>query len=516
MAIVGVLSALIGIGQSLDIWPEQNNVYHNRVPGHSGNPIAYGGLMLLFYPITVAAVLRFGLRNPSWSRLWLPLLVVSFLLMYSVALTLSRGPYIGMATGMVVLIVLVTWATGTRFGRRLAGVTLLSASLVGFLIAGLDNFTVSEPLTADEQFAVGPSVQDRVADGGTFERRLQIWSASGDLAINRPSVPGTSGADTGISRHLFGYGPDQFRYVIGLTGEADTFSSTVSEAHNDLIHRLIETGWLGLLAFFSVLLSSAATLVLIIVRSRRSGDTVVSLLAVALLAGFSGRFIELQAGIARNSDIVVFWVLVGAVAAAPIILRGNGEKAIKKPGKPELRSHIPVFPKPGPALGYGIGIAMAAIAVSLISIGIWQKNVNYVRADKSGQLALDSWSEDPQRAIAHLKTATELAPDVADYWIALGDLYSALAEHSVSQAEKFALLQAGHESDLQALEVNPLERDANFHVAESAWELATAGEEPGKAFVAVERYEFLSEIAPEYVTVQLRLDQLVEALLEAP
>ncbi len=509
MAIVGVLSALIGIGQSLNIWPEQNNVYHNRVPGHSGNPIAYGGLMLLFYPITVAAVLRFGLRDPSWSRLWLPLLVVSFMLMYSVALTLSRGPFIGMAIGMLVLVVMVAWAAGARFGLRFAGITVLSALLVGLLIAGLDQLSVSEPVTPDEEFAAGPSVDERLTTSGTVERRLQIWSASRELVIDRPAVPGTSGADTAISRHLFGYGPDQFRYVFGLTAESDTFYSTVSEAHNDLIHRLVETGWLGLLAFGSILLSVLLILVRFVVRSRRSGDAIMALLAAALMAGFAGRFIELQFGVARNSDLVIFWIMAGAVAAMPIVLRAPAERS---PGKPELRSLTPLFPKPGIAVGYGFGVVLAIFAVSLISAGAWQKNVNHVRADNSGQLALNSWSEDPRRAAGHLQDATELAPDVAAYWIALGDLYSALAENSLNQQEKLTLLQAGHEADLRALEVNPLERDANFHVAESAWEMAIQGDAPDKAIIAVERYEFLSEIAPDYLLVRERLARISDAL----
>ena len=504
MAVVGILSALIGIGQSLDIWPEQNNVYQNRMSGHSGNPIAYGGLMLLFYPITLSAVLRLGLRNPSWSRLWLPLLVVSFLLMYSVALTLSRGPYIGMFVAIVAMLVLVGWSTGLHMSIRLVGVTMLSAVIVGILIMSPQAFSIAQPVIT------GQEVEDRISSQKTVTRRLQVWDASRELILDRPSVPAVESSGNLFVRHLLGYGQDQFKYVFGLTADGSTFHTTVSEAHNDFIHRLVETGWLGLLTFVAILVSAAATLFMFIFRSRRTGDFTAALLASGIAAAFAGRYAELQVGIARNSDLVVFWVLLALVVLLPRLFASRSDMIDSEESSPPMRAMRPLLPRPVPAFGYVFAATVTFLLASVVGVTAWQKNINYVRADHEVQLTRNIAAHDSEKALEHLQTATRLAPDVAAYWTELGDFYAALAGIASNSAQRMAFLESGYKADLNALQINPLERSSNFHVAESAWDLASEGDS-AKATVAVDRYRYLTEIAPEYVLVQSRFKEISEA-----
>lgn len=524
LAVVGIVLALIGVAQSINLWPEQNNIYRNRIGGHSGNPIAYGGLVLLLYPVTVAAVMRLTLRDQSRWRQWLPVFAVSFLMMYAVALTLSRGPYVGMAVAIVAMLVLVAWSTGLRVGLRFTGVTLLSAAIVGVLITSPQAFSVSQPVTTTDEVgtaglegarAPGSEIGDRLATQGTITRRFQIWDASQELVLDRPPVPAAESNGNLFVRHLFGYGPDQFRYVFGLTADGNTFYSTVSEAHNDFVHRLVETGWLGLLTFVTALVGAAVTLFIFVFRSRRSGDIGAALLASGIIAAFIGRFAELQVGIARNSDLVIFWVLLAVVVVIPRVLASNSDRAEPSKTSAPIRSMRPLLPKPAPAFGYVFAMTTAVVLIGTVSMIAWQKNVNYVRADHQIQLARNTFAEDPRQALEHLHTATRLAPDVASYWTELGDFYAAFADVSTSSAQRMAFLEAGYDADVTALEINPLERSSNFHVAESAWNLAVEGDS-AKAAVAVTRYRYLTEIAPEYRLVQSRFEEISEATRSLP
>lgn len=514
---VGIVTALIGIAQSVDFWPVQDSVYANRVSGHSGNPIAYGSLLVVLFPVAVAAVARNGINRPTMVRLWLPLLGVNFVFMYAVALTLSRGPYLGMAVGLTALLVLAAWAVGLRFGIRLTAVTAVSALAVAVLMTLPEGVNITQPTVASSDDAAQanpatPTVGERLATTGTIATRLEIWRAAQQLVQERPAVPGGQGTDNSAVRHLLGYGPDQLHYVVGLTAEPQTFYRTISEAHNDLIHRLVETGWLGLAAFIGVLGAAGYLLLTTLNRARSSRNFEMGIIAVAISAALAGRLIELQVGIAHNSDLVIFWVLLAVAVASPRILMLNAVAPVRSRGRAAV-TKVPTrtarLPQPGGAAGYAFALSLALVLTGTLVVTAWQKNANYVRADHELQLARYESVIDSQQAITHFEKAIRLAPDLARYRIGLGDFYTALAETTTNSTTKLALLNAGYDSDKAALAINKLERDTNFHLAESAWNLAVAGDSV-KALEAIERYRFLTEIAPQYALVRERLNQLAK------
>ena len=219
---VGIVTALIGIAQSVDFWPVQDIIYANRVSGHSGNPIAYGSLLVVIFPIAVAAVARIGINRPTVARLWLPLLGVNFVFMYAVALTLSRGPYLGMAVALMSLLILAAWGVGLRFAIRLSAVTVISALAVAVLMTLPEGVNITQPTVASSDDApqanpATPTVGERLATTGTIATRLEIWRAARRLVQERPAVPESQGTDNTAVRHLLGYGPDQLHFVVGLT-----------------------------------------------------------------------------------------------------------------------------------------------------------------------------------------------------------------------------------------------------------------------------------------------------------
>jgi hypothetical protein len=159
------------------------------------------------------------------------------------------------------------------------------------------------------------------------------------------------------------------------------------------------------------------------------------------------------------------------------------------------------------ATGYAAALATALIVIGLAVSTAWQRNVNYVRADSAVQAARDDWNRDPATNIAYYEKAVRLAPDVHQYGLELGNFYGSLAENATTQPQQTALLRAGFEADLAAWKINRLERDANFHLAESAWALGMLGDAE-MAELAIERYEFLTEIAPRFELVWTRLAQM--------
>jgi O-antigen ligase len=509
---VGVASALIGIAQSFDLWPLRDPIYPNRASGHAGNPIPYGGLLLMLFPLSVATVTAKGLRSATFIRLWLPLFWVHFVFMYAVGLTLSRGPYLGMAITMVAIPVLTAWYADRKLAVRLAAVSCTSVVFVAALMipAGHGSFGAPDYFDGSqvEDAADLEDLGDRISNGQTISTRLQTWRAAEELIVHRPNAPGGAGSNSRIIRDLFGYGPDQFKYTMPLTADNEAFRRITAEAHNDLINRAVEVGALGLGAFLAVIATALITLVSTLRKARRTGNLVFALVATAMVASIAGRMVEQQVGIARNADLILFWVLLGVIVNLP---RLSGATLAPTHRRRLTRPEMPHLPAVKLAAAYSFGMIAAGIITVALAAFTWQKNIDYLIADHQVRLARELRATDPDKALAEYQAARQNASDVSKYEIEIGNYYGTLADSTLNQSERLAFLQANYEADLRALEINQFERDSNFQVAESAWKLALEGDAT-KLAVAIDRYRFLTQIAPEYLLARERLQQLQNIL----
>lgn len=114
-------------------------------------------------------------------------------------------------------------------------------------------------------------------------------------------------------RPLIVYGPDLYRYTYFLESFPRGGSLLVYEAqhaHNFYMHKLAEQGLLGLgasLGIFAVVILGGSYLLL---RRGRDYPNAYTLLLIGLVAITAGRALEQTVGLARASDLTIFWVLL--------------------------------------------------------------------------------------------------------------------------------------------------------------------------------------------------------------
>ena len=207
--------------------------------------------------------------------------------------------------------------------------------------------------------------------GGGFSGRRDIWETSWRLMRDRPWVD-FEPLRLSFLRPVVGYGPDLYRtsYLLDsrprgprrLPGEAH-------QAHNFFLHSGVELGFLGLLAslgIFGVPILAAGYILL-----WKRGDYSVNLrvIPVMVLAVMAGRALEQMVGLARVSDLTMFWALLAVMAAIPAMAPRN-ETTSLQPART-----TGAFAAPGPWR-----LLLLAVLVVGIAGLTWTKNVDYVRA----------------------------------------------------------------------------------------------------------------------------------------
>jgi len=180
----------------------------------------------------------------------------------------------------------------------------------------------------------------RVMDGGLFGGRQTHWDVSWILIKDRPWLAFDDLSFRWL-RPLVGYGPDLFRYTYLLKSPPESVGLSPLEpdhAHNCFIHQMVEQGILGALnalGLFAAVLPDGTYQLLL---SSREMGPLHKLLLIAILSVLAGRAVEMMAGVARISDLIVLWVLQGMFAALPVAMQSS-----------ELKPQPVPLPKPSEA-----------------------------------------------------------------------------------------------------------------------------------------------------------------------
>ncbi|MEM1270721.1 MAG: O-antigen ligase family protein [Bacteroidota bacterium] len=224
---------------------------------------------------SVASGFALGTLAGAWSAV-----------LFTFALTQSRGALLGLAGGGLLFAVLVA----PRIGRKMPAV----AALV--LVAGLLGFTHQTP--RQDQTPTDPRGLDRMTevDDRSSAMRVMMWRGSLDVVRSEPA------------RWLIGHGPETLRHTFErhYPAELRTYEGGVliGHAHNAVLHTLAERGSLGLLGWIAL-----------------------------LLAGFAGGFRALgRLNSARDTIVLVACSLGGGVAGATGLAYLFGETALAGPG----------------------------------------------------------------------------------------------------------------------------------------------------------------------------------------
>jgi len=280
------------------------------------------------------------------------------------------------------------------------------------------------------------SIKGEVSSGFA-EGRGTIWKVSWRLIRNHPWI-GSESLGLPWLRPLVGYGPDLFRFTYLMESPPKGTGLIPEEpdhAHNYFIHQTVEQGILGLLSLLAVFAAAVLVIGNQLLRRVTLSSDVHKLVSVGLLAVLAGRGLEMMVGTARVSDLTVFWVLLGVIAALPVVRQSS-----ETPPPPASRS--PSRQVPPRDRRWLWRLAMVTSLVAGIVILTWIKGVNYPRAAMQVGEALGHFrAGDGQSTLANLERAIELAPDVPVYYMFRADVYSAYLKNKQAPLEEQCSLQ---------------------------------------------------------------------------
>ena len=501
LAVTGILASLVGLFQFLGWSPlDISSTHSSKITGTNGNPIFFGAMLVILAPITIGVLITGYRRATSdTQRLWLiALAITSYLLSLSIFATGSRGPILGVFAGLITALVLISATRQLRIAL-IPFVLITVFTVLGALTVRIDPIPQARAIpvesTGNEARPLPSSPLSDVTRSNTLDLRLRYWKLSANMALDRDPVPYTNDAPK-VVRWLFGYGTDMFRFSGTYFADNTTFTRRLTAAHNDPINRLVEQGFLGLAAWVSLWLSIVYGALVLVRRVRRSDSNL--WIPITITAALSGRFVEQLFGSPTTGGVLLFWVLVGGLAAMlmrPII--GPGAS--------------PAFDKPSTLRTYGTYAGVTVIALASIVLA-WDKGVNYLIANQMASFQYRPTVVSANEAIERLERATDLAPDVPRYWNDLAQLEHGRAASTENQLIRVDALSKAYEYDLKAFEANPLEVSSVYSLAFSAWEAGNAGR-PELRQEAVRLYGYLTEIIPSDTLAQERL-QILRDFLE--
>ena len=518
----GVLVALYGIIQHYDLDPlNQGEAGLVRVASTMANSVFAGSALVITTLMTIGVGLM-ALDRLGWSParivLWVALIAAQMMAVYW---TGARGSWVlGVPAGLLAMLVLaplafsprtLSWATetllvvGSGLLILLVGAVVLAVYvftgaflwqallgavafmlLVGFafkpgafaktlLIMGsglvLSALIVfGTPSPSGSQGAGGDSdsgfgqVQERLTSVGSqvtgrgVSYRTDIWDASLGLVVNRPWF---EYEDLSLSflRPLVGYGPELFKYTFPLESP---LGGLLSHAHNFWLHHFVEQGVLGFFSSLSLFIAFFFVGAIQLWSNRGTYSTTHKWILVALLATMVGRSVELMAGVARESDLVLFWVLLAIFVVLPSNMRSSEEAEIApaperapppvsrrerrgaRPGRRERRAGRLNRGHGGqmsPRLGTGIVLVSAVVV--FIGWLSWDKNIDYAWAATlaaSSRATFYDTENDRRLQESHrlMSKAIAKAPDVPAYYHNLAGIYDAYRQFAVNNPDRQA------------------------------------------------------------------------------
>ena len=423
-----------------------------RVTSTAGNPIFAGSLLLMTIGLSLVLAgvhLKESLRERRfWLKLslWAPVIAIQGL---RLLFTLSRGPWVGTILALLVFLTMATIFMGWRTLARFVAVIAATAALMAAAVlspAWIPNGEEGASLPAAER-DTGQVVADRFATisgppDGSLRARFEIWEASYRL-WHDPNWFEFQDLRLSWMRPLIGYGPDLYRYTYFLESFPRGGNLLVYEAqhaHNFYMHQLVEQGLLGVgasLGIFGVVILGGSYLLL---RGGREYPKAYTLLLIGLIAITAGRALEQIVGLARASDLTIFWALLATFLVLPKIARSEASTETDIGSKPppdmmpSLRRRRNGLSRHGrrnyswPRIGIWLVVVLSvATAVGLLT---WFKTINYPLAAREMALGRDNMSQgDIQAGVRKFERAIGRAPDVPTYYPFLANVYSAYADN---------------------------------------------------------------------------------------
>ena len=379
--LVAIPVATLGIMQHFrpELLPVANS-YPGRALGPFGQPNRMGGYLTALIPI--ALCLAFIAQDRALKA---GLLIVTFGLTFCLAATYSRGAWLGLAAGLLVLgAAFARWPElaprPVVLGLAVACVALPFALLLPSVISRVQSRPSSAP-------AWNLPIDPEREGSGAMHRA--IWSGALQAATRRP---------------VFGWGIGAFREAFDVSKNATMKrleaegGRTADQAHEHYLGILAERGVLGLAAFAALtalMLGAAAT-------AMASGTPA---MGRVLVAGLAGSVVALLAhGLVDDNLALVphgalLFANLGLLAAVP-----SGPRRESRPSRMYGRA--------------GMLAAVLAAGISVLSFA----GSSFAQAASSGAAAGNA-----DRTLARWRTATRVAPWRDDFAVARAEAAESMA-----------------------------------------------------------------------------------------
>lgn len=509
--IAGTLVAVTPFVESLR-WRE--NPFTWRPGGSLGNPIFLGAYLIMAIPFTLAeAVSGLGARKanngqmrrrPALARA-MACLALSLQIL-ALAITQSRGPWLGALAGLVLFAALVLWPTHRRsvIGGIIGGI-IAGALLIGVLLAGL-SFDVVPAQSLSRLPYVSRVVAATDPSRGTTRVRMVLWKMAGGVVTGWPQV-GLESDPLRALRPVVGYGPDTGSVVYTAAyppelAHIEDPGAFWDRAHNETLDVLTMRGWSGL----------AAWLVLGVVCARRglalwrvAGSPTERAWVAAPLAALAAHVTELQFAFSITTTMMMGWLCV-AWLAAPSASRAPDGEPEKQQGKNQGDgSHRDQKGHPRPTVLWRVlgpaGALLALLLAARLEGGALWADTLVARAralDRAGQ-----WKE----SIETYDEAISIVPWQAAYYQfraeAFYNLARALPDDEV--AVKIDLFEAADRGLGRARELEPLEVEfySNSGILHALWSEASG--DPAHLETAASLFRQAFRLAPSLVRLRLNL-----------
>ena len=477
LCMVGTLVAYYGLVQHFG-WDglggrQQTLNSFPRSPSSFGNSLNFSAFLVLTITasLSISAIL---IRDR-----FVCLLIVVALGIQLAALWLggSRGSYLGAVAAIMALILFVGLAYGWRGLLR----TLFIFGLALFVAILIYSFPTREGLVGIDPVSKVTSIGDQIGsitgtkdaeglEGGLYTRS-RIWATAAKL-LYAPAVPQEENLLKTELRRIYGFGPDMFVHSYPIAVSPVGFLEVQPSVHNIVLHVLVTIGLLGFVGLSIVGYGILIIVVNLITRLKRDGEIQPALLLAAVfLAMIVGKFIEMQTGVSRVSDLLpTFAVFGGLVASVSLVKYQAGRRAEDTPRD----NHKPVnfnFFKSGWPIA---GIAILSLVLFIVIFVGWDIR----RLSASVAIARVSQSEDPVLAGQQFLESNRRAPDRQQiayriYEVYVNEARAALADGQVEQA-KFLMMKA-RDVWLPLEARNPYELGAQLALAKIALTLVSWG-----------------------------------------
>jgi O-antigen ligase len=508
IAVTGSLTGAYGVAQYFGWDPVGYGASLDRVYSTFGNPIYFGSFLVMSIPITFSLAMAWDMRG----RWRLPALMALFAVALGFQLaglwfTGSRGPWISAAVAVAlsgigtllwfrrqqIIRAVVVWAGVIAVALVLILVPEGSRRELGRLTSIVQEVSGAAAAATNEATTGASRIPDQPI--GTFGARVLGWQASLRLATSWKSVYNESTLARSL-RPALGYGPEMALYNFQLEVPIQTEFRPLSNAHNFALHMLVETGWVGVTLYITMLSLCAAAAVMVVRRQVARGRTgdLITVATVAMLAVFAGRIMEQSTGIARLSDLVVFWTVLGLLIAIARV----GDLPQSYPSiqvRPERHRRAAGVDRP---LAAGLAIA-AAISAGLLFLLVDVQALRASRLASRGDAAIVK--KEANTAYQRYTQASALNPSVEVYSTVINRLLRNTANDIPDDAVAMKSLGPAYDALANFEDHDPYAYATQIRLALTLMDIARRGEE-GVINELVVRLEKLARLLRPFPEVQ--------------